>query len=168
MLDDSRGALEGMREPKHVCDELGISTLLEIEQTLAQLIDDLARFDPEVLVRIGSHHPVLACTIMKRSFDSAASCDDVCSVCAALASVSWVAWATLVIAILTCSTAVACCLVDNSISRAASVVVPTRLEICPNAVAISETCAAPTSTALLPASVAMTVVFTAVRTSSTI
>ena len=61
--------------------------------------------------------------IRSRSFDSAASCDTVCSVWPALVSVSFDAWATLAIATLTCSTAVACCLVDSSISRAASVVV---------------------------------------------
>ena len=68
-----------------------------------------------------------------RSFDSAAICDAVCSVWPALASVSIDACATLAIATLTCSTAVVCCLVDSSISRAASVVVATRSAICLNA-----------------------------------
>ena len=58
-----------------------------------------------------------------RSFDKLASCDTVCSVWPALVSVSIVAWVTLAIATLTCSTAVVCCLVESSISRAASVVV---------------------------------------------
>jgi hypothetical protein len=67
--------------------------------------------------------------IRVRFSESAASWDAVCSVCAALVSVSFEAWATLTMAMFTCSTADACCLVDSSISRAASVVVVTRPEI---------------------------------------
>src|SRR5665213_3667927 len=64
-------------------------------------------------------------TKRSNSRDVEASSDAVWMVCPADASVSRVAWATLEIAMLTCSTAVACCLVESSISRAASVVVAT-------------------------------------------
>ncbi len=57
--------------------------------------------------------------IRKRSLESAANCDAVSSVWPELASVSFEAWDTLAMATFTCSTAVVCCLVDSSISRAA-------------------------------------------------
>src|SRR2546428_112891 len=67
----------------------------------------------------------------------------------------------------TCSTALACCFVLSSISRAASVVVPTRSAICLNDVVTSAYSRIPVSAAFMPLSVAMTVVFTALRISST-
>src|SRR5439155_1150043 len=82
-----------------------------------------------------------------------ASCDEVCRTWLELASFSLVACAALVIATLTCSTAEDCCLVDSSISRAASVVVTTRSAICLNAAATSSNCRVPASTALEPVSV---------------
>ncbi len=67
---------------------------------------------------------------------------------------------------LTCSTAVACCLVDSSISRAASCVVATSAAICLNDAATSANCLPTLSTAFEPVSVVITVVLTAPRTSS--
>ena len=97
---------------------------------------------------------------------NAAICDTVCSVWPALVSVSFDACATFAIATFTCSTAVVCCLVDSSISRAASVVVVTRPAICLNADGHFAELPDPASTALEPLSVAITVVLTALRTSS--
>ncbi len=101
------------------------------------------------------------------SRDSPASCEAVCSVCAELVSDSCVACATSVTATRTCSAAVACCLVESSISRAASAAVITMPAICLNDAATSVNWRAPVSTALAPVSVAITVVLTAPRTSST-
>ena len=66
----------------------------------------------------------------------------------------------------TCSTAVLCCLVESSISRAASVVVVTSRTIALNDAATSPNCCEPASTAFEPVSVAITVVLTDERTSS--
>ena len=98
---------------------------------------------------------------------ASASCDAVCSVWPELASVSRVACATLAMATLTCSTAVACCLVQSSISRAASVVVADEAgDLLERRRPRRRTGAAPASTAFEPLSVAITVVLTAARTSS--
>src|SRR5262249_38217399 len=119
VADDSSGALERVGEPEHARDELGGDALLGIGQALGEPGEDLAGLDPEVLVAILRHQLAFFCTISSRLVESPASCDAVWRVWVALASVSRVAPAAPVIAWLTCSTAVACCLVDSSISRAA-------------------------------------------------
>src|SRR5215813_14056219 len=106
--------------------------LLQVEHALAQRVAQLARLDAEIFVRVLGHPHALACGRMRRmrSRDSPLSSVAVCRVWLALVSASFVARATLAMAMLTCSTALDCCLVDSSISLAASVVVPTMPAIC--------------------------------------
>src|SRR5471032_914441 len=101
---------------------------------------------PSSLACLTPCYTACGCTRRRRSIDRPASCDAVCRICAELVSVSWVACATSATAMRTWSAAVACCLVDSSISRTASVVVPTRSEICLNAEATSANWRAQSST----------------------
>src|SRR5262249_38792062 len=134
LLHDPRGSLERVGEAEQPRDQVWLrAVLLEIEHTLSQLLQQLAGLDPEIAQRVAGHRVHAAScgfTRRSRSLDSPANCDAVCNVWLELASVSRDACAMLAIAMLTCSTAVICCLVESSISRAASVVVPTRPAIC--------------------------------------
>src|SRR5690606_9148879 len=145
------------------------TALLDLQDALTERLEELLRFDAKVAVGILDHrglHERCERTRRSSSSDNVASCAAVWRTCCELVSVSRVVWATLPMAMLTCSTAVACCLVESSISLPASVVDPT---ICPmrvNAFCSSWNRSAPTSTAFHPASVTITVVFTAARSSS--
>ena len=111
------------QQPRHRVG--GRHALLEVERSLTELVQELPRLDAEVLVAVSGpsiYHAHLRLHEAKQIFESNASCDAVCCVWPELASVSFDAWATFPIATFTCSTAVICCLVDSSISRAASVV----------------------------------------------
>ena len=171
LLDHARRALQRVRQPqqlRHVarpparrCSSSSVP--------LPELLQELARLDAEVLVgiaapwrqRLGAHQAQQA-----RATASPAA-TTVCSVCAELASVSRVACATFAIATLTCSTAVACCLVRQlDLARRLGGGARPAPAICLNDAATSRELLAPASTAFEPVSVAITVVLTALRTSS--
>ena len=137
LLDHPRRALERVREAQQPATRSGAAgALLELEHALAELLEQLARLDAEVAVGILGHRLTpCACgwTRRSRSLRERRQLGGGLQRLTELASVSRVACATLAIATLTCSTAVVCCLVDSSISRAASVVVATSPAICLNA-----------------------------------
>src|SRR5262249_37845519 len=105
-------------------------------------------------------------TICKSPHEIPASFPDVMRVFSELSWVSRAARLTPVIATLTCSTAEVCCLVLSSISRAASLVITLRAEICLKVASTSLNFWAPPSTALFPSSVRSVVALAAARISS--
>src|SRR5690606_35287885 len=134
----ARSTLECVRGAQHAGHGLScFRRLFELERALAQLREQLARFDAKIFVRISRHFQAAGLTNLSKLFESDASSAAVPSVCPELTSVSLLACATLAIATFTCSTAVDCCLVDSSISRAASVVVATSEAMRPKAEATS-------------------------------
>jgi len=96
---------------------------------LVESLQEFPCFDSEVLVLVFRHSSGTRVCLNKpdQIARQSASCPAVCSVWPELTSVSFAAFATLETATLTCSTAVACCLVLSSISLAAAVVVPSNL-----------------------------------------
>ena len=54
--DDASGAFQRVRQPKHVDDELRArASLLQLEGSLAEAVQELARLDPEILVLVSRH-----------------------------------------------------------------------------------------------------------------
>src|SRR5690606_23748976 len=101
------------------------SPRLQGEDPRRQLVQELPTLDPEVLVGVRVHAVAGPRLLIMRArlLASVVSSFAVCRVCPLLISLSFDAWATFEIATLTCSTAVACCFVESSISLAASLVV---------------------------------------------
>ena len=119
-------ALERVREPQQPGHQIGPGLLVQLQHARRELVDQLARLDPEVPQRVAGHQRAARCRPARAGHPTGRpAATAVCRVCPALASVSRVARAMSTTATLTCSTAVVCCLVDSSISRAASVVVAT-------------------------------------------
>ncbi len=55
-LDDARGPFERMREAQQTRDQFLVArVLLELDQALAQAVQELASLDAEVFVGVGGH-----------------------------------------------------------------------------------------------------------------
>src|SRR5262249_24734392 len=120
--DDPRRALERVGDAEERADGLSTGPApLELDGAAGERLREPARLDPEVLERSPGHRRRADSerTSRLRSRESVASWLDVWSVCVVATSDSRAAWAMPATATLTCSTALACCRVESSISCAA-------------------------------------------------
>src|SRR5690606_4783368 len=128
-------SLERVRVAKELDSTAFVRATAPRQQIGPHRIEELACLDPEVAVGVARcvHEcDAAGCTRSASSLESVASSDAVCRVWLELVSDCLGVCATLAIATFTCSTAVACCFVLSSISRAASVVVATSSPIVRN------------------------------------
>src|SRR5690606_6505920 len=125
---DARGAFQRVRGAEQTPNAVGVElTALQTDQPLFEHREEVARLDAEVAEPVLLHaaRALGVCTSLASRSERLSISPAVWTVCPAPISASRVAAATFATATVTCSTAVVCCWVESSISRAAWVVVAT-------------------------------------------